>query len=255
MRSTIRTFVFALTLGAPFAAHADPKADAQAHIAKAAEAFEKSDYEVAVRELEAANNLDPQPDLLYAIGQTYVQLDRCPEAVTYYRRYLETKPPAQATADTQQAIATCEAKAPTEPVEPIEPVPGPTEPGQPTEPPPGDALPPPPPPADSPFYADILGDALVIGGVAAIVIGGVVYGGARSTLDDAEEAGTLAEYNDLVDQAESRRTISVVLVGGGAVLLGAGIARFLLRDTGHEEARVGVVPTTSGGVVTFGGSF
>lgn len=253
MRSTIRYVALALALGAPVAAQADPKADAQVHIERASAAFEKNDFEVAARELEAANTLDPQPDLLYAIGQAYVQLDRCPEALTYYRRYLETKPPAQASADTKQAIETCEAKATPAPTEPV-----PTDPVSPMDPvaPPDDLRASPPSRAATrPWYKDPLGDALVIGGVAAVVIGGIVYGGARSTLDDAEEAGSLAEYNDLVDQAQSRRTMSVLLVGGGAILVGAGIARFVLRDTDGDEARVGVVPTTSGGFVTVGGSF
>ena len=97
---------------------------------------------------------------------------------------------------------------------------------------------------------------LVVSGVASAVIGLVLYSGARSDLDAAEDAPNLAEYDDLVDRARSRRTFSVLLVGGGAVLIGAGVARFMMHDGEQREAqRVGLVPVDRGGLVTFGGSF
>ena len=101
-----------------------------------------------------------------------------------------------------------------------------------------------------------VGDVLVVSGVASAVIGLVLYSGARSDLDAAEDAPNLAEYDDLVDRARSRRTFSVLLVGGGAVLIGAGVARFMMHDGEQREAqRVGLVPVDRGGLVTFGGSF
>lgn len=226
---------------APLSAVADPKEEAQGHIAKAMEAHGKNDFATALVELQAAYALDPIPDLLYAIGQVHVKLDRCPEAVAYYEQYLATKPAAQATADTKQAIETCNVT---------------------TAPPPPPPEPPPPPPAvtttePAAWYKDKLGGALVLTGVVASAVGIVMYTGARSDLDDAESAMSLDSYNDLVDSAKSKRLSSVVLVGGGVALIGAGVIRYyLLRGSSNQEARgVGVVPAQGGGLVTWTGQF
>jgi hypothetical protein len=94
----------------------------------------------------------------------------------------------------------------------------------------------------------------VIGGAAAAIGGIVVYRGAVSDLDAAESSDDLDGYQDLVDQAKSRRTLSIVLVGGGAALVTAGVLRYILRDSGSEHS-VAIAPTTSGGLVTWGGRF
>ena len=68
---------------------------------------------------------------------------------------------------------------------------------------------------------DTVGDVLVLSGVAAGAGAVVMYTGARSTLDDAEAAPTLAEYNDLVDDVSTDRTRAILLnspcnpTGGG----------------------------------------
>ena len=233
--------LFALVLATPLVAHADPKAEAQAHLAKAMEAHGQDNFEVAAEELKAAYLLDPNPDLLYAIGQVYAKMGRCPDAIEYYQSYLETKPPPQAMVDTKTAIKSCEKQPPPPP------------------PPENKPLPPPvvvAPLAPSAWYTDPVGGVLVGAGVVSMVVGVVLYTGARSDLDAAEEAPSLAEYDDLVDGARTKRTYSVLLIGGGAVLIGAGVARYVMRNRdAHETQRVGLVPVDRGGLVTFGGSF
>jgi len=238
--STILAPLLAVLLATPLVAHAGPKEDALVHLGKAMDAHGQNNFELAAKELEAAYALDPNPDFLYAIGQVYVKLERCPDAIEYYQRYLATKPPAQAMVDTKQAIETCKKQAP----------------------PPDPTPPPPPPPAPvksstaRPWYKDPIGGAFVVAGVASSAIGLVMYSGAVSDLDAAEQAPSLAEYDDLVDRARSRRTYSVLLVGGGLVLIGAGVARYVLRDgDARESQRIGLVPVDRGGLVTFGGSF
>jgi hypothetical protein len=117
-----------------------------------------------------------------------------------------------------------------------------------------------PPPAATittkrPFYRDILGDVLVVGGVAAGVVSFVEYRGAVADLDDAEAAPSLADYNRLVDDAHSKRNLSLMLAGGSAVLLVAGVVRFAVHGGGETRTNVAVVPTTSGGLVTWSGGF
>src|SRR5262245_41191978 len=70
---------------------AGKKSDAKAHIAKAARAHKEARYHDARNELEAAYNLDPQPDLLYAIAQVDAKLGDCDEAITYYKRFAATQ--------------------------------------------------------------------------------------------------------------------------------------------------------------------
>ena len=239
-----RTLITIAIACVPAGALADDKA--QVHIQKAMEAHKAGNFEEARVQLEAAYVFDPKPELLFALGQVNVKLDRCKDAIDYYERFLATNPNAQATSDTKQAIATCQAKL-------------------------AAAAPPPPPPPvistegtvsssasgkRSPWYEDKIGDVLVLSGIAVGAAGLVFYLGARSDLDEAESAPDLMTYEDRVDSAQTKRTFSVVLAGTGAVLVGAGIARFMLRDGGGGKERgVAVVPTTGGGLVTFSGGF
>ena len=111
-------------------------------------------------------------------------------------------------------------------------------------------------PARSPWYKDTIGDALVITGAAATVIGAFMYAGARSDLDDAEATRNIGAYRDLVDDAQSKRTYSVVFLAGGGVLIAAGIARYATRGpSAKQETRVGLVPADGGGLVTWSGGF
>lgn len=247
MMTNLRTLTISLVLCAPLVAHAGDKA--QPHIAKAMQAHKAGNFAEALAELQLAYKLDPKPELLFAIGQVNVKLERCDDAVTYYEKYLATKPTARAAADTREAIATCKAQQLAAQLPP----------------------PPLPPPSDSPYlpgrekaavthtrapwYKDKVGDALVVGGVAASVIGLVLYAGARGELDDAESAPDLPHYEDLVDSAHSKRTWSIVLVGSGVALIGVGVAHYMLHDRHTETRGIGMVPTTSGGLVTWSGQF
>src|SRR4051812_39387086 len=104
-------------------ADADPKADAKHHIETAMVAHGEGRFADALIELTTAYDLDPQPDLLYAIAQVHVKLDRCTDAIGYYEKFLATNPkPAPAKA-AREAIAVCKKKvgkvpAKTEPTPP-----------------------------------------------------------------------------------------------------------------------------------------
>lgn len=109
--------VLALVLGG-FAeiASADSKADSQQHFVLASAAHKEGRFRDAVRELMTAYAFDPRPELLYAIGQVHVKLGECPQAITFYQRFLESKPKPEQALRAQKAIQICETNPP--PAEP-----------------------------------------------------------------------------------------------------------------------------------------
>jgi hypothetical protein len=104
------------------------------------------------------------------------------------------------------------------------------------------------------WYKDVVGDALVVGGVASGALSVVMYLKAKTELDDAESASSLVGYDHLVAQAHDHRTYAVIFAGAGVVLLGGGLLRYALHDSG-ETRGVALAPTSGGAVVTWGGGF
>jgi uncharacterized membrane protein YidH (DUF202 family) len=259
------------------------KQEAKKHVDRATKLHKDGKFDDALVELQAAYKLDPQVDLLYAIGQVYSKLGRCDEATTAFRDFAKKKHQPDVTQVVDDAIAACTPAAPPAPppepappvvvVEPSPPPPEPppapapaVEPPSPPSAPPTSAPPtsaPPtsaPPPAvaveaSRPWYRDTVGDALVIGGVATALVGLVVYQSARSDLDSAETSSSLVSYQQLVDDAHGKRTISIVLVGGGLALAGAGLVHYVIHARGHETRGLAIAPASGGGLVTWTGGF
>ena len=71
-----------------FAGH---KQDAKKHVDKAMKAHAEGKFDVALTELRAAYKLDPQPDLLYAMGQVYSKLGRCTDATESFEKFRNIK--------------------------------------------------------------------------------------------------------------------------------------------------------------------
>jgi hypothetical protein len=268
-----------------------PKARAQSkgasvktHMDRAAKAHKAKKFDVALTELEAAYAIDPQPKLLFAIAQVQAKLDRCDGAIENYEKYLASIKDKQKQSIVKQAIEACRTKIAAA-TPPPEPTPPPStdnvfrdqKPAE--EPPPPPAVEPAPeptpivddapPPAISPilgraetpaisgprpWYKDVVGDVLVVGGVASGALSVFMYFQAKSELDDAENASTLPGYEQLVNQAHDHRTYAVIFAGAGVVLLGGGLLRYALHDSG-ESRGVALAPTSGGAVVTWSGGF
>jgi tetratricopeptide (TPR) repeat protein len=269
-------------LVAPASAFAGKKEEAKAHITKATKAHKDGHFEEARVELEAAYALDPNPDLLYAIGQVYAKLGKCNDATTYFKRFGATQKDPKVAKVIDQAIAACKpASGPVaNPPRPAD-LPAQDSPILPTDQSatadkPSSAGEPPTPAASrsqpfasgatspmvtgqrSPWYKDKLGDGLVLGGIVATIIGVVEYSGAVSDLDTAEDRAsttTLARYNELVDSAHGKRTASVVLIGAGGALITAGVIHYVLHGRTAESHAIGVAPSHGGGVVSYEGRF
>lgn len=266
---------------APGSAFAGKKEEAKAHIAKATKAHKNGHFEEARVELEAAYALDPDPDLLYALGQVSAKLGKCNEATTYFKRFGASQKDPKVAKVVDQAIAACRpAGEPAATAPPAADKPSPVDaspsPDRAAADKPAPVMDKPAPGAPrsqpfaptatapvatgrrSPWYKDKLGDGLVLGGIVATAVGLVEYSGALSDLDTAEDrksTATLARYNELVDSAHGKRTASIVLVGAGGALITAGIIHYVLHGRTTESRAVGVAPAHGGGVVSYEGRF
>ena len=245
---------FALVPAHAFAG--DPKAEAQAHVHASEKLFQDGKYNDALNELTTAYALDPQPGLLYAIAQVHVKLGECADAITWYQRFLDTKPEERAAKAAHEAIEMCSTALPKQPEPPPQPQPPP--PPQPQPPPPQQPPPVQPKPVAQPsppaWYGSVLADALVIGGGVAGVTGIELYHRALNDFDRANTATSYASNHQLVEDGHSQRQWAVIASVGGVVLVGGGVAYYLLH-VHSKEPDVTVSPTSSGAVVMWSGRF
>ncbi len=258
---------------------ADPKAEAKQHMQAAGVAYKEGRFEDTLAELNKAYALDPLPELHYSIGQVYVKLNRCDDAILAYESFLASKPSRDRADLANQAIATCKAQHKT--VQPPPPPPGggavDTKPADSTldnETPPNMAPPPTgpqptgpetagptePAPATtrsdtgpSPWYKDKLGIGLTGGGAVLTIVGLVMYSSARGKADDAANAGNYGDSSSQFDDAKSLRTTSAIVTVLGLGVTGVGVWRFMTKR--NEERRVAFVPSGDGGFVTYSGGF
>ena len=267
----IRTLAIAATLLLASQAGAVPRNTVKAHIDKATKAHKEGKFEVALEELKAAYALDPKPDLLFAIAQVYVKLDKCADAITYYEQFLASTKDAQAKQVVAQAIETCKTKlVATEPPVVVTPEPVP----EPVKEPIPEPTPAPKPVEAAPtplrevfvqgrstlarrslWYEDSIGDAFVVGGLTAGVVALVMRSGAQSKADKAATSTSETAYRDQLDRSEGKEKVALILGVTAGVLVTAGVVRYVTRGGKREATRVGVAPVRSGGFVTVLGRF
>jgi hypothetical protein len=242
---TLRAVVVALLAVHIATASASPRSDARRHIERATSAHKAGNFSEALDELTQAYALDPQPGLLFAIGQVQVKLGNCPAAVTSYRRFLATHPAADDADIVDQAIKSCET-AQAEPrlalaTPDFEPDKAPPAVDTPTT-----------PPTDRPHRMWITGALFGTGaafGIAAVLS----YRGALEERNRADSSPDYQSYADHIAAAQDQRSVAIVLGAAGGVLIGASVAHYLLgREPAHQ---VSLAPTAGGGVITLSGGF
>jgi tetratricopeptide (TPR) repeat protein len=239
MRALIVLVVLAST------ALADSRTEAKQHMDAAAVAYKAGHFDETLAELEKAYALEPRPELHYSIGQVYVKLDRCSDAIGAYERFLATNPSPDRAELANQAIEVCKTQLAARPA----PTPAPA-------PVPEPVLVQPAVVDEAPaWYQDRLGLGLVGTGAVISVVGLVLYADARGKADDAANAIDYAESQRLYDSARSQRTTSIIVSVVGVAAIGVGGWRLWSRRSEDRRRNLAVVPTTSGGVVTFSGTF
>lgn len=95
----------------PCATWAQPvEAQAKRIALEGKKAFDTGDYATAISRYEEAYKLKASPNLLFNLGQCHRKTGRLDEALSYFRRFLETNPPESQAQATQKVIAEVEAQ-------------------------------------------------------------------------------------------------------------------------------------------------
>lgn len=159
-------------------------------------------YVAAIAEYEAAYAIDPDPQVLFAWAQAERLAGRCGSAVPRYRKYLESRPSADAVELATNLIALCEstAKAST------------------SAPSTGER--------SVPWYKDPVGGA-VVAGVAGLGVGIGFFVASSGNRDRADTAQTSAQFDAYLDRATTQRRIGATFLVLGAGLVGGGIGYHL----------------------------
>ena len=121
-------------------AHAEDDPDvaaARRHFVKAKAQLEKGNYQAALKEFMVARQIKPLPDLDYDVARCLDALERYPEAIAEYQKYLAHAPPDAA--DVQKRVQTLKDRMAAiahidEPA--VEKAPPPEKPAEPPPPPP-----------------------------------------------------------------------------------------------------------------------
>ena len=242
----------------------------------ARQAFSAGEYEVALERFRQAYQLSPRPTLLYNIAATLDRLRRDEEALEGFKAYLEASPDAEDRTEIEarirvleEAVARRQAAAPPPDTTVPDDTPvGPTEPTEPIEPDPVDPVRP------EPEESGGLHPAIFIAtGGAALVVGGLlVWSGldAKGKDDDvidyvdnrATNGATLAEGEQMLDDAESAALRTNVLMGVTIALGATAAVLAIFTDWGGDEDEpssgslsLGGAAGPDGGMVGLQGTF
>jgi hypothetical protein len=242
--------ILLLSAGAATAAPVDPAANQ--HLQAGLAHFTKKAYDAAIDEFKAGWAIEQDIDILYAWAQAERMRGNCPGAIKLYKQYLNL---GSLTAAQQKAgqvnLERCQKALAGEQPEPDK---------QPDKQPALIEKPVAPPAADTPWYTDPLGDALVVVGVAGLAFGTVEMLSSTSEEDAATGATTYQDYKDHIESAQSKRTLAYVGLSAGAALVVGGIIRYATRSHGHPTTESSGVAASAwlapgGGGVVLGGRF
>ena len=219
------TRTIALAVAAAVLVLGSARARAQPHddgppkvIVDAWDAYKRGDFVRARELLLQAYEISPQPEILFALGQTEFNLGHYREAIDYYQRFTATNPSADQAALAQQAIGAARMKLAAPPPPPEKPRVVQVQ-----------VAPKPPPPPHREW--DGFDTAIAITGGVALLGGGALVVTGVHLADD--RSGTLHSYDTRVNDAYLARTAGIATTAAGALVVGAALLRwrFHLVDT------------------------
>jgi hypothetical protein len=226
---SVRVAAFLIVLGGTAAAsfavaqparELDMSAEARERFRRGAALAEQRDYDGAAREFEAAYQIDPRKDALFAWAQSERLGGNCLKAVELYRKFLASRDltPAQTDA-AQRPLERCErvveqARA-EEALRAKPPAPAAPTVVAPASPPPQ-------------RRTSIVPALLLGGGVAALAAAGAFYLLSRGDESDARAAvDNYGDYFDAVTRARDKQRIAAVAGAGGVLLVGGALLGWL----------------------------
>lgn len=203
---------------------ADEPCPNECHIAKARGLLANKDPAGARTELLAAYQQDPQPELLFALGQVELELGNDKAAIGYYERFIASDPGEDQIALAQQAIGAARMRL-------AQPKPK--------------VVPPAKPPIRRERRWHLENTGLVVLGGAALAVGGGLLADAISQAGD--RSGSLKDYDDRLDQARTLRLTAAGIGTLGALAIGFAIVRWRL-----DRTEIRAAPVTGGAAVVVG---
>lgn len=198
------------------------------HFTTGSEAWLAKDYPTAQRELEAAFEIEPVPELLYSLGQLARLQGDCAGARARFFAYLETGPAPAAAEDTRINIERCEPEVPELPTVVVPP--------EPEIRPPVDAPGAPTPQARQ--RPDALGISLTAIGAGVAIAGAGLFGASFAERGRAGDEPGVNAFERRVERSRAEYFAGVGLMAAGLAVLTGGITRLLIvRHRARRSAR------------------
>lgn len=257
-----RYLIVAIIVAFAIPATADDTQSASDHFQDGVKRYEQKDWGGASAAFEKSYRLKPDSKTLFAWAQSERFAKRCAHSIELFTKLLEEQLTTDNRAVVQTNITECERvisdeKAKAEEaakaaeaaraakareaviVPPTPPVPNKPQPEIRAE--------------RRPWYREPLGVTLVGAGAVSLAVGVGYYVKATSTDKSADDAATFADFVEGKQQARRQSQIGIIVGAGGAALLGAGIAYYLLRSDRPDS--VAITASASSAFVTWNGRF
>ncbi len=180
-------------------------------------------YREAIGDFQAAAEIDPRREILFAEAQATRLAGDCPRAVTLYERFLATRPPPQQVEATRIALDRCRVAN----VIPVALAPVLV-----------DRPPPPATPSPRPWYRDPWGALLVAGGAVVLVPATIVFATSFGAAEDARRDRIYGAFGDQHEAALRRWKWGLGGMVLGAALVGLGATRIVSVGLDRGGARV-----------------
>jgi tetratricopeptide (TPR) repeat protein len=234
----------------------EQKLEMRKHYEKATRAYDIEKYGEAVDEYQKAYEIGGDPAMLYNIAQAYRLNDQLPDALHFYRRYLQRSPNARNREDVERKIADLEQSIEARQKEAKLHPPTVT-----ATPVPAEGYLPSPnlvqlPPRQSGNPRRVVGIVLVSVGAAALVTAGITGHLAAGKGDDLTAASKNGGTFDpsLESSGKSLNTIAIVSGIAGGVMAAVGTVLIVASRKGGPEAAPTTTVTPIVGMGTVGAS-
>lgn len=252
-------------------------ASADAYLERGLAHYDARAFEKAIKAFLAGYKIDPRPVFLFALGQAERRSGDCRSALSYYRRFLATSPPAAQERAARMHIRGCKKALVSGPALDPERAGSDTGPGQrePKRPDPAapaktrtaiaatpaaPSLPEPdasPPVQSSPWYHDATGGVLLGTGTIALLAGVGFLATSESIHDQAAWAPTYPEYDIEITRARRYRLWGIAAITTGTALAAGALYRYhrYSRRESPSQRNIGISPTSGGLAISYGGQF